>query len=223
MQPDQNPPPIPIPDYDTSPTDAPPKPPGRGRPRALDDAKRREICALVAGGCGLREAARYVRCDVSTIRRDAERNAQFGEQLRNSEAYAQLSPLRAMQHAVGTHWRAAAWMLERAFPDRFARPEQGSFGARHARQLMNEVLQLIGSEISDPFKSERLEKRVRGTFEYHIRSACDRRRSARKLREAMQFFDDKDKAKGPLAAYGIDLPDFPDFLNPSTVGRNNPV
>ena len=72
---------------------------------------------LVAGGCGLREAARYVRCNINTIRREAERNPEFDERLRSSETYAQLSPLRAMQHAVGTHWRAAAWMLERAFPE----------------------------------------------------------------------------------------------------------
>src|SRR4051812_6525875 len=135
-----------------APAAAPPeKPTGPGRPRALDDAKRREICALVAGGCGLREAARYVRCNVNTIRREAERNTEFDEQLRRSETYAQLSPLRAMQHAVATHWRAAAWMLERAFPERFARPEPGAFGSRQARELLNEALGVISSEISDPF------------------------------------------------------------------------
>ena len=128
-----------------------------------------------------------------------------------------------MQHAVGTHWRAAASMSSAPLPIASPARNKAPSALAHARQLMNEVLQLIGSEISDPFKSERLEKRVRGTFEYYIRSACDRRRSARKLREAMQFFDDKDKAKGPLAAYGIDLPDFPDFLNPSTLGRNQPL
>src|ERR1700759_4664763 len=76
------------------------KPTGRGRPRVLDDVKRREICALVAGGCGLREAARYVRCGINTIRREAERNPEFDEQLRRSQTYAQLCPLRAMQLAV---------------------------------------------------------------------------------------------------------------------------
>jgi hypothetical protein len=199
----------------TPPDPKQPTPPGRGRPRALDDAKRREICALVAGGCGIREAARYVRCGINTIRREAERNPQFGQQLRSSEVYAQLSPLRAMQQAVGTHWRAAAWMLERAFPERFARPDQGAFGARQARQLMNEVLQVISSEMSDPFKFERVEKRIRGTFEYYIRAACDRRRSAKKLREAMKYFDAKDKASGPLAQFGINIPDFTDLMNNS--------
>src|SRR6476646_8849748 len=93
---------------------------GPGRPRVLDDAKRREICALIAGGCSLRDAASYVNCSVCTIRREAERNPDFLQQIRHSEKHARLSPLRAMQQAMGTHWRAAAWFLERAFPDRFA-------------------------------------------------------------------------------------------------------
>jgi hypothetical protein len=188
------------------------KPPGPGRPPTLNDAKRREICALVAGGCGLQEAAKYVRCGINTIRREADRNAEFNENLRRAEMYAQLSPLRAMQHASSTHWRAAAWMLERAFPDRFARPEAGAFGARQARQLLGEVLNVISDETSDPFKFERIEKRVRGTFEYYIRSACDRRRSARSLRNAMKFFEQKDRSSDPLAALGITIPDFSSFI-----------
>src|SRR3954471_24234235 len=91
-------------DESESSTAPPGKTTSRGRPRTLDDAKRREICALVAGGCGLREAARYVRCNTGTIRLEAERNPEFDNQLRRSQTYAQLSPLRAMQLAVGTHW-----------------------------------------------------------------------------------------------------------------------
>jgi hypothetical protein len=200
-----------------APTAVPPeKPTGPGRPRALDDAKRREICALVAGGCGLREAARYVRCNVNTIRREAERNAEFDEQLRRSETYAQLSPLRAMQAAVATHWRAAAWFLERTFPERFARPEPGAFGSRQARELLNEALGVISSEISDPFKFGRIEKRLRGTFEYYIRAACDRRRTSRGLRQAMKFFDDKNTTPQPLSGFGITLPDFDTLMNASS-------
>jgi hypothetical protein len=189
------------------------KPTGPGRPRALDDVKRREICALVAGGCGLREAARYVRCNIYTIRREAERNAEFDEQLRRAETYAQLSPLRAMQAAVATHWRAAAWFLERTFPERFARPEPGAFGSRQARELLNEALSVISSEIADPFKFGRIEKRLRGTFEYYIRAACDRRRTSRSVRKAMKFFDDKNTASQPFSSFGITLPDFDALMN----------
>src|SRR5437879_4909219 len=98
MQPESTPNPAPASDNPRQPR---PKLDGPGRPRVLDETKRREICALVAGGCGLREAAKYVRCSTNTIRREAERNPDFNDQLRRSEMYAQLSPLRAMQQAVG--------------------------------------------------------------------------------------------------------------------------
>src|SRR3954462_9969607 len=144
-----------------SPPSEHPKHDRRGRPAVLDDGKRREICALVAGDCGLREAAKYVRCSVSTIKRESSRNPAFADQLRDSQNYSQISPLRAMQHAASSDWRAAAWLLERAFPDRFARPEPGAFGARQARRLMDEVLGVVNSELLDPIKSAQIEKRIR--------------------------------------------------------------
>jgi hypothetical protein len=185
----------------------------RGRRRVLDDAKRREICAYVAGGCNVREAARFVRCNINTVRREAERNPEFDEQLRRAQTYAQLSPLRAMQLASATHWRAAAWMLERAFPNRFAKPNPGAFGSRQARELMNEVLSVVSSETSDPHKYERIEKRLRGAFEYYIRAACDQRRTTRGFRQAMKFFDDKNITPQPLSEFGITIPDFDTLMS----------
>ena len=193
-----------------APGSMPPAPcssPGRGRPRALDDAKRREICALVAGGCAVRDAARYVRCSARTIRREAERDPDFHQQLRRSEMYAQLSPLRSMQQAVATHWRAAAWMLERAYPDRFARRDPAAFAPKQARRLLGEVLSIISSEVPDVFQYERIEKRLRPTFEYIIRDACDGRRTSRGLRRAMRFFEQKERHNNdPFAQLGFPMP-----------------
>jgi hypothetical protein len=61
-----------------------------GRPRALDEVKRREVCALVAAGCGLEWASRYVGCSARTVRREALRNEDFHEQLRRCELAAAL-------------------------------------------------------------------------------------------------------------------------------------
>jgi hypothetical protein len=200
-----------------------PNAPPMGRPRALDDAKRREVCALVAGGCGLRDAARYVRCSLATIRREARRSPEFQDQLSRAEMFAQLSPLRAMQHACATHWRAAAWFLERAYPERFGRHDPAAFGPLQARRLLNEVLDIIGSEIADPFQHERIEKRLRATFEYSLRTACDRRRSSRDLRRAIEFFNQKDAASDPLAQFGFRTPDVESlFKRTPEVRRGSP-
>jgi hypothetical protein len=177
------------PDLNNPPENPRPRQPklyGPGRPRALDDPKRRELCALIAGGCGLNDAARYVNCSVSTIRREAERKPDFLAQLRHSEKHARLSPLRAMQQAMATHWRAAAWFLERAFPERFARPEPSAFGPREARELMKEVFDLVSNEIRDPYHARCLKKGVRRCFDRYIRTASDRRQNARSFRAAMK-------------------------------------
>lgn len=98
---------------------APPRKPGR--PRALDDAKRREVCALISAGCGIEGAARYVGCVASTIRREGARNPEFGDAIRRAHVSAELTPLQMMREFARKYWRAAAWLLERTNPQRFAK------------------------------------------------------------------------------------------------------
>jgi hypothetical protein len=85
---------------------------------------------MMAGGCSVRDAAHYIGCSFKTIRREMKRDPVFKKALQSSELYAQLNPLRSMQQAIGTHWRAAAWFLERAFPERFARHSLATLGPR---------------------------------------------------------------------------------------------
>jgi hypothetical protein len=194
---------------------------GPGRPRVLDDAKRREICALIAGGCGLREAASYVDCSITTIRREAERNPDFEQQLRHSEKHAQLNPLRAMQRAILTHWRAAAWFLERAYPDRFARHEPSAFGIREARTLMNELIDTVDIQILDKFRAGRLKKSIHQSFDRYIRTVNDRRRNARSFRLAMKPTKFDNQASDPINELDIPTPDLDALMKLSQPGVEN--
>jgi hypothetical protein len=56
----------------------------RGQPRKVDDAKRRKICAMVAIGCDLRQAARDAGCSYPTIRRETLRHPEFRDKLRRA-------------------------------------------------------------------------------------------------------------------------------------------
>jgi hypothetical protein len=77
--------------------------------------------------------------------------------------------------------------------------------------------------LRDPFENDRIEKRVRGAFEYHIRTACDRRRTSRNLRRTMGFFEDKKRHEDPLAKLGIVVSSFGSFVGrESHVGRGSP-
>jgi hypothetical protein len=149
----------------------------RGRPPILDDAKRRNICALAAAGCGLQDAARYIGCSVSTIRRSMARDREFREQLRASELNAQVEPLRAMRKAASTHWRAAAWMLERTNHRRFARPHVKAYAAEEVSTVINDVIMAATTDIKD--------------IELRVRIICRLRLAAEDAARALQAAEDR--------------------------------
>ena len=163
-----------------------------GRPRALDEFKQREICALISAGCSFREAARYVRCDRTTIQREARRNPHFRRQLDEAAVAAELCPLKAMQQAVGSHWRAAAWMLERTRPERYGRRDPRVFRPRQARKLLQDLVDMVDAEIRDPIVNGRVKHRLRDAIEEAVPGAIARSATTNDLREAINFFDKRD-------------------------------
>jgi len=131
-----------------------------GRPRALDEVKWREVCALVSAGCGIADAARYIGCSASTVRREALRNESFHQSLRMAEMSAQLEPLKTMRKAASTHWRAAAWMLERTFPDRFARQDAKLLKPEDVDSMVHGLIEMVAQEIADPATRDRVYRRL---------------------------------------------------------------
>jgi hypothetical protein len=169
----------------------------------LDDFKRAQICGMISAGCSVRDAAHFLRCSYDTIRRELKRDPGFKEQLSRSELYAQLSPLRAIQQAAATHWQAAAWFLERAYPERFGRRGAAPLGPRQARELFDTVRGIIRDEVPDPLRCIRVEQRLRAAFNCFIRATGQNARTCRDLREALKFFE-KDGLQGLM-------PQFDDF------------
>jgi hypothetical protein len=149
-----------------------------GRPRALDEYKRREVCALVAAGCGIEGAARYVGVNPNTIRREAMRNPEFHEKLRNAELASQLEPLHAMRRAAATHWRAAAWLLERTNPGRFGRRNPDAVTPAQLDAILSSVVEGILDELPDAETIERVRDRVASM----VRSVARQERAAASIR-----------------------------------------
>jgi len=131
-----------------------------GRPRAIDDIKRREICAVVATGCSIADAARYIGCAPTTIRREALRNPEFHEALRQAEMGSQLGPLTLVRKAANSNWRAAAWLLERINPERFAKPDKKTLLPDEVAQLVDSIVELMAEEIDDPATQQRIYHRL---------------------------------------------------------------
>lgn len=127
-----------------------------GRPRALDEIKRREICAITSAGFGALTAAQYVGCSMRTIEREVVRDRDFFEVYRRARLSSQLDPLNCVRNAAKTHWRAAAWLLERLRPQEFAR--RGALMVDP--QDFHKAIEVIEREIRRVIREPRLQDRV---------------------------------------------------------------
>jgi hypothetical protein len=120
-----------------------------GRPCTLDDARCAEICDLVADGKSIRAVARLVGCNVKTIRRHAARNPNFGRLLATAEISARHDPLKMMRRAAGASWRAAAWLLERTDPQRYAKQPPGACRPEDLDRAFTRIMDSALSHVSD--------------------------------------------------------------------------
>jgi Helix-turn-helix domain len=127
-----------------------------GRPRSLDDGKRREICALLTAGYPMYAAADYVGCSPRTIKREIRRNSEFADRVRRAETAGQLEPLSTVRNAAKSDWRAAAWYLERTNPSRFAKRNPVLFKPEDVL----EHLETIGGQMLDEVKDEPTRDRI---------------------------------------------------------------
>lgn len=128
-----------------------------GRPQALlDEAKQRELCAILAMGCSRRVAAEYVGCAVSTIRRQAQRNAAFRDRLARAEAHQEMAHVKHVADAAqeAKNWRAAAWLLERRYPERYAAPTARRLAARRVEEALDDVAEILRAVLDDAAKRQ---------------------------------------------------------------------
>jgi hypothetical protein len=127
----------------------------------LDDIKRGEICAILAVGCSRATAARYVGCHSITIRRTAERDEAFKSALLQAESKHEVLHLSYINKAAkeGRYWRAAAWALERKYPDRWGQRDPHQFSLRQVSEVLSQFAAVVLEEI--PERTLRARIRIR--------------------------------------------------------------
>jgi len=117
----------------------------------LDDTKQREICAILAVGGTRRLAGRYVGCSGEAIRKSAERDKAFRDALDKAESQHELSELQRIQTAAKKeqYWRAAAWLLERTYPDRYLARRRNFLSPAQWIGAMTTFAELIAERMPD--------------------------------------------------------------------------
>ncbi|QDT73028.1 hypothetical protein [Lacipirellula limnantheis] len=93
----------------------------RGRRRVLDDAKKARLCELIdQESYTVEQAAESLDVSLRTVQRERRYDQDFDHEVRLALQQSP-DPLKLMEHAARSHWRAAAWLLERTKPEEFAR------------------------------------------------------------------------------------------------------
>ena len=108
---------------------------GRGHPqRGMQSEHGRPVCRLRS---------------LSTIQRTAERDPKFAEKLREAKGNAELGLVKNIRNAAKKeqYWRAAAWALERGFPEKYARRGPDVITAEQLAQLLAQFADMIIQQV----------------------------------------------------------------------------
>lgn len=130
--------------------------------KILDELAQQKVCAVLALGCSRKTAADYLGCGPALISKTARRNPQFAEQLAKAESACEVSALTQFGKALKDerNWRAVAWLLERRFPDRYGRRKSRSTTPRQVAVVMNQLIDVVSSEITDLNERKRIVQRM---------------------------------------------------------------
>ena len=110
------------------------------RQRYFNPHKRAQLIALVANGHAVKDAARVTGCSIRTVQREQARDPEFRQDLGRAELDARNQPLQHLHKASATHWRAAAWLLERTDPARFGRRTPNSYQLADVENALTTLL-----------------------------------------------------------------------------------
>jgi hypothetical protein len=157
-----------------------------GRRRTLDRNKKTQLANFIARGATVGEAAAAFGVSIRTVQREARRDPDFDQQLRGAQA-ATPDPLHIMESAARTHWRAAAWLLERTDPENYGRRAANSCSPFHFEQALLTVLEAT-LEMTAPDQHAAVYKHVHAACEAAFERAFptygpSRRRFAAQLKE----------------------------------------
>ena len=135
-----------------------------GEPRrpALDDEKKKIVVRILRKGHSRRRAAEFVGCSPSTIRRAALRDPAFSESIAKAESESELLCLNSIKEAgmEKRYWRAAAWLLERRYPEDYAARQPATVPMSQIPDLVQEVADLLMDESLDLEIQKRIRRRV---------------------------------------------------------------
>jgi hypothetical protein len=99
---------------------------------------------------------------VDAIRRQMDRDEQFAAEVRQAETRPELLLLRQITAAAADprQWRAAAWLLERKYFERYARRGPTTIGSEQLADALAELASVLVAEVRNEADRERVRQRI---------------------------------------------------------------
>lgn len=131
--------------------------------KLLDETTRREILAIISVGCPVTTAAKYVGCSPVSIILLKQRCPEFQEAMLQAEARHEISLVRRIHEAAAHQggWRAAAWLLARTYPERYAARAAETVTPKQVADSMEFFAGVIADEVKDADVRRRLRNALR--------------------------------------------------------------
>jgi len=129
-------------------------------PSPLTETQRQELIALLAHGVERSAAIDYVSADYRDFLRATQQDRGFADQLNRAERQFELAQLIRLSALAEKHWHAAAWMLERRFPERYARCTRG-ISPQAIREVGHKLTNIVLGVLSDPRQRDEAELQLR--------------------------------------------------------------
>lgn len=115
-----------------------------GRPTKLTPELQKKIIDAIRAGNYMETAAAYAGISKDTFFRWLRKGARaksgiykdFHDAVEKALADAEVRDVMLIANAAATDWKAAAWRLERKFPDRWGRKERLSADLNHSGQVV---------------------------------------------------------------------------------------
>lgn len=114
-----------------------------GRPRVMTDEVIEKIIHTIKLGLHPDRAALAHGISSNTMRSYKKRNPEFARMVKEAEASAESGLLSRILMHTDRQWTACAWMLERRWPERWAKKEHVEVSTKGEAEQLLKDLQLI--------------------------------------------------------------------------------
>jgi len=129
----------------------------RGRPSTVGEDAIKAVVSKLKLGLTFGEACQLARVGESSVRRAMRSNEEFRQAIKEAATAGKAHLVGLVNDAANTTWTAAAWMLERKWPQEFARRRPDAYTTEEfllfASSLMDIARRLIPPERHEDYNA----------------------------------------------------------------------